>query len=69
LETEELMYLRNLLSWGGFESSSSCEEERDLLPEEMVSRYDRTVGERFWRVVGSEGEAIGTVIGADIVGI
>ena len=26
------------------------------------------MGERFWRVVGSVGEATGTVIGADIVG-
>lgn len=38
LESDELMYFRNLLSCGGLLSSASCEGDSCRLPDEIVSR-------------------------------
>ena len=38
LESDELMYSKNLLSCGDLESSANCEEDSRRLPDEMVSR-------------------------------
>ena len=69
LESEELMYFRNLSSCGGFLSSASCEGDSRRLPEEIASKYLSTVGERLSRVMGPWDGAFGIVTGAAIVRI